>query len=122
MNWITNKLIDPLKNRIIAYNPIHDVYLFLGDGYAILSSNFDQFTNGGNVTFERRLRYYAIFIIHVLVTIKYTILAIYDDPNTIAMFGESFHVLTNIYYCSRLCLSSQIAALSIKSTFLYFGN
>ena len=82
----------------------------------------DLMRAGGNVTFGRRMSYHATFAIHLLVMIKYVILAIYDDDCTIAMFGESFHLLTNIYYCSRLCLSFQIAIVPIKFTLLYFGD
>ena len=35
---------------------------------------------------------------------------------------ESFHLLNNIYYCSRLCLSFQMAVLPIKFIALYFGD
>ena len=68
------------------------------------------------------MRYYATFAIHLLVMIKYAILTIYDDNYTIAMFGESFHVLTNIYYISRLCLSLTLAIVPIKFTSLYIGD
>ena len=122
MNCIKNKLIVLLNNQIIAYNPIRDVCRILGESCLVLSSNMDQMIKDGNVTFERRIKYHAIFVIHLLVAIKYAILVIYDDPNTIAMFGESFHVLTNIYYCSRLCLSFQIAIVPIKFTLLYFDD
>ena len=105
MNWIKNKLIDPLKNQIIGYNPIRHVSRILGDSCLVLSQNMDQMTNDGNITFGRRMSYYGTFVIHLLVTIKYAILVIYDDDYTIAMLGESLHLLTNIYYCSRLCLS-----------------
>ena len=118
MNWIKNKLIDPLNNRIDVYNPIHDVCHFLGESYLVLSSNFDQMTNGGDVTLGRRMMYQATFAIHLLVMIKYAILAIYDDIYTIAMFGESFHVFNNIYICSHLCLSVQMAIVPIKFTVL----
>ena len=68
------------------------------------------------------MKYYATFAIHLLVTVKYAILTIYDDPYTIAMFGESLYVLTNIYICSRLCLSFQMATVPFKFTFLYFDD
>ena len=38
------------------------------------------------------------------------------------MFGESFHLLTNIHHCSRLCLSLQMTMVPFKLTFLYFED
>ena len=122
MNRIKNNVIIPLKSQISEYDPIGDVCQILGDSCLVLSQNMDQLTNGGNVSFGRRMKYNAMFAIHLLVTIKYAILAIYDDIYTIAMFGESFHLLNNIYYCSRLCLSFQMAVLPIKFIALYFGD
>ena len=122
MNWIKNKLIGSIKRQIIAYNLIHDVCRMFGDSFLVLSSNMDQMTNDGNVTLSRKIMFHATFFIHLLVMIKYAILVKYDDPYTIAMFGESVHLLTNIYYCSRLCLSLQMAFIPIKFTFLYFDD
>ena len=73
-------------------------------------------------TFRRRMRLYSTFVIHLLVMIKYAILTKYDDPYTIAMFGESLHLLTNIYYCGRLCLSIQMAFVPMKFVFLYLDD
>ena len=122
MNRIRNNVIVSLKSQIIAYNPIGDVCRFLGDSCLVLSSNMDQMTTGVNITFGRGMRYYATFVIHLLVMIKYAILAIYDDTYTISMFGESFHMPSNIYYCSRLCLSIQMAVVPIKFLFLCFDD
>ena len=122
MNWSKNKLIDRLKSQIIAYNPIRDVSRILGDSCLVLSSNMDQMINDSKVTFQRRMKYYATFVIHLLVMIKYAILATYNDTYTIAMFGESFHVVTNIYYCSRVCLSFLSVAIPIKFTLLCFDD
>ena len=122
MNWIKNKLIGSIKRQIIAYNLIHDVCRMFGDSFLVLSSNMDQMTNDGNVTLSRKIMFHATFFIHLLVTIKYAILVIYDDPYTIAMSGESVHLLTNIYYCSRLCLSLQMAFIPIKFNFPYFDD
>ena len=122
MNRFRNNVINPLKSQIITYNPIRDVCRILGDSCLVLSPNMDQMTNDGNVTFGRRMRYYATFVFHLLVTIKYAILAIFDDSYTIAMFGESFHLLTNIYYCSRLCIAMSSAILPIKFLLVYFDE
>ena len=59
INRIKNNVIVPLKSQIIAYNAIGDVCRILGDTCLQLSSVMDRMTNGGNVTFGRRMRYYA---------------------------------------------------------------
>ena len=61
MNWIKNKLIGWWKSQIIVYNPIRDVCQILGESCLVLSSNMDQMTNDGNVTFGRRMKYYVTF-------------------------------------------------------------
>ena len=125
MNRIKNKVIGPLKSRIILYDPIRDVCQLLANSCLFLSSNMDQMKTSENVSFGRRMMYYATFAIHLLVTIKYGILINYDDPYTIAMFGESMHVFANIYISSffgRLFLSTQMALLTAKVTLRYIGD
>ena len=122
MNWIKNNVIVPLKNQIIAYNPIRDVCQFFGDSCLVLSPNMYQMTNAGNISFGRKIRYYGTFVIHLVVTIKYAILAIYNDPYTIAMSGESFHVLTNIHFMSGFGFSMQMILLSNRLYTWYMGE
>ena len=122
MNSIVNKLINPLKIQIICYNPIRDVCQFFGDSCLVLSPNMDQMSNGGNVSFGRRMRYHVTFVIHLVVMIKYAILAIYDDTHTMAVSGESFHVLTNIQFMSRFGLSVKLVLFSIKLCTRYVSD
>ena len=124
MNRIRNNIIVPLKNQINIYNmsicPI--VCQYFADSHLVISSNFEQMINNGNVTFGRRMRYYAYFAIHLLVMIKYAILATHDDPYTIALLGETLHVLTNNYLFSIHCFTMQMAIVPAKLTIRYYGD
>ena len=122
MNWIKNNVIGSYKSQIFLYNPISDVCRLLGHSCLVLSSNMDQMKTGANVSFGRRMKYHAMFAIHLLVMIKYAILVKYDDPYTIAMLGESFHVFSNIYITSRMFLSAQMTLLPAKLTVRYIGD
>ena len=122
MNWINDHVKNFLKYKIINYDPIRDVCQVIADSCLVLSSNFDQMINNDNVAFWRRMKYHATFAIHLLVMIKYAILAIYDDPYTIAMLGESMHVLANINFASRMFFSVQIILLPLKFTLGEIGD
>ena len=122
MNMIKSKVTASLSTKILGYNPVRDVCRFVCDNYLVISPNLDQVLNNGNVTLARKVMYSIYFAIHLLVTIKYAILTIYGDSYTIAMLGESFHSLMNIYYISRLLLSIQMFMVPIKLTVLYISD
>ena len=122
MKMIKNKVTASLSSKIIDYNPVRDVCHFVDGSYLIISPKLDEVLKDGNVTLGRKVMYSIYFAIHLLVMIKYVILAIFGDPYTIAMLGESFHSLMNIYYISRLLLSIQIIMVPTKLTVLYLGD
>ena len=125
MNKIRNNVIVPLKSRIFVHNPIRDVCQFFADSSLVLLPNNFQMTvtgNDGNVTLARRLGYYATFAIHLLMMVKFAILTKYDDQKTIVMFGESLHIMNNMYYNSRVRLCIQMGIVPIKLIFLHYGK
>ena len=122
MRSIFNRLAAPLKDKIHAYDPVHDVCQFLADNYVVISENFDDMINAKVVSFSRSVKYYSNFAMHLAILCKYIILMHHGDSATLAMLGESFHVMANIHYISRLCLSILMTMLPILFTMRYFTN
>ena len=122
MNRIKNKLSVLFRRELHSYNPIENVFQWLADYYLVLSPNFDSIITNGKVTSKRKLIYYTNFAIELAVLIKYTILATYGDPYTVAVLGESFHYLANIYFVSTLYLSIQLTIVPIVMQMSYISD
>ena len=110
------------RRELHSYNPIENVFQWLADYYIVFSPNFDDSINNSKITLKRKLIYYTNFAIHLSVLIKYTILSTYDDPNTIALLGESLHYLTNIYFISYLFVLIELTIVTCIIYVRYIGD
>ena len=119
---LRNKLTVRLNNKIDTYNPVHQVCQLLANHYMLLSDNFDDIINGKGVSVWRKLGNYSNISMHLAILIKYAVLVKHDGSGTLAMFGESFHKLADVYYISRVCLSIQLIVVPFLLTFGYFGD
>ena len=122
VNKIKNKLLVESRRELHSYNPIENVFQWMADYYYVLSPNFDDSINNSKVPLKRKLYYYTNFAIHLSVLIKYTFLAKYSDPNTIALLGESYHYLTNIYFAIHFNVSMELNVLPLIIYVRYIGD
>ena len=111
-----------MSYTLISYNPIENVFQWMADYYFVLSPNFDVMINNDKITLKRKLIYYTNFAIQLSILIKYIYLAIYDDPDTVGLLGESFHYLTNIYYVSHIYLAIQLTLLPCLMYIHHIGD
>ena len=122
INRIKNKLLVAFRRELHSYNTIENVFQWLADYCVVLSLNFNDVINKSKVTLKRKLIYYTNFAIQLSVLIKYAFLGIYGDPHTIALLGESFHYLTNIYFASHLFVWIQLTMVPILIYMRYIGD
>ena len=122
MQKFKTNLVAPLHYKLHTYNQVNEVCGFLIDSYFVLSENFDDMINANDVRFGRKMKYYFNLAMHLAVTVKYIILMNRGDNATVAMFGESFHVLANIHYVIRMCLSIQMIMVPCLITFRLIGD
>ena len=122
VNKIKNKLLVESRRELHSYYPTENVFQWFADYYLVLSPNFDDVINNSKITLKRKLFYYTNFAIHLSVLIKYTFLAKYSDPNTIALLGESYHYLTNIYFAIHFNVSIELNVLPLIMYMRYIGD
>lgn len=113
---------DPFAKKINIYDPVHDICRILSANYLILSENFDDIVSERKVSFARQTKYYTNLVMHLVILVKYVVFMISARPERLATLGESFHMVSNIHYITRICLSIQMIMIPLIFTLNLFGD